>query len=293
LKQQGVQPLGLLRIVALINLVVILAACSTLQGAEITQPTKDPANAGLVARVNSIGITEAEYQRELERRRAVSNVASPAVLERDVLETLIRQQVIKQSAPGLGVEVSEDDVRTEFENLRSMSSSEADWEQFLAMNNYTQDEMYAAQRDALITQRVQSILVNDYLQPIEQVNARHIVVATREEAESLLERLNKGEDFGTLAANYSLDTTTRQIGGHLDWFARKELFYPNLEDIAFQLEPGQIAGPIPTALGYHIIQTLDKAVRPVEQERLPMISESIFSSWLEKQYQQSAIERYQ
>lgn len=287
--------MGWLRFAAMMGLIGLLAACSAAQGAgieEVARPTMDPANAGLVARVNGVGVPEALFLRELERRSADTNAVSDDALEREVLETFIRQELIKQGAPSLGVVVTDDDVQTEYDNLRSLSPSDEDWAAFLETNRYTAEEMFAAQRDALTTQRVQSVLMSAYLGNVEQVNARHIVVPTRDEAESILERLQNGEGFATLAAELSLDSTTRDIGGNLGWFAHSELFYSNLEDIAFQLEPGQIAGPIATSLGYHVLETLDKAERPVEPERLPMLSESIFNHWLDEQYRLAVIERY-
>jgi parvulin-like peptidyl-prolyl isomerase len=276
----------------MLTVLVVLGACSSAASPTSVVATPDPANAGLVARVNGVGITEASYLRELERRQANSNAASAEALQAEVLETLIRQALINHGAVAINVTVTEADVQIEYDNLRSLSPSDAAWAEFLATNNYTEAEMLAAQRDVLMTQRVQLALVAAYLGAVEQVNARHIVVHTREEAEQVLERLNAGEGFEPLAAEYSLDTTTRATGGNLGWFARNELFYPSLEEIAFQLEVGQIAGPIATSLGYHVIQTLDKAVRPIEPERLPMLSESTFGNWLDEQYRQATIERY-
>jgi parvulin-like peptidyl-prolyl isomerase len=291
-KNTGSIPLNLLRTAVMVILLVIVAACSAGPGTQVPLPTQDPANAGLVARVNGVGIGEAAFLRELERRRLNSNAASDEALQAEVLETLIRQELINQGAPTINITVTDTDVQTEYDNLRSLSPSDAAWSDFLATNHYTEAEMFAAQRDVVITQRVQMTLMEDYLGEIEQVNARHIVVRSREEAERVLERLNAGEGFSALAAEYSLDTTTRATGGNLGWFARNELFYPNLEEIAFQLEVGQVAGPIATSLGYHVIQTLDKAVRPIEPERLPMLSESIFGSWMDEQYRNASIERY-
>ncbi|MDQ7024682.1 MAG: peptidylprolyl isomerase [Anaerolineae bacterium] len=283
--------MALLRTVAMLTLLVILAACSTESSGE-SAPTQDPANVGLVARVNGIGITEADFQREFERRQVGSNAASMEALQAQVLETLIRQELISQSAPSLDVVVTDADIQAEYDNLRTLSPDDEAWAQFLETNNYTEEEMQIAQRDVLLTQRVQAALMADYLGDVEQVNARHIVVQTREEAESILERLNNGEGFASLAAEQSFDITTREIGGNLGWFARNELFYTNLEEIAFSLEVGEIAGPIPTLLGFHVIQTLDKAVRPIEAERLPMLSESIFGNWLATQTENATIERY-
>ena len=63
--------------------------------------------------------------------------------------------------------------------------------------------------------------------------------------------------------------------------------------VAFGLEPGQIAGPIPTLIGYHIIQVIERAERPVEPERMPLLMENAFLNWLDGQYRAAIIERYQ
>ena len=286
------------RYAVIVCLMVVIAACSSqdpvAQGSgsntnEIVRPTLDPANEGLVARVNGEGIPLVVYDRELGRRLMGSSAADEAALARQVIDTLIEQQLINQGAASLGVVVTDEEVLAEIDGLKSLTNT---WDQELMNQGYTEEEMVGAVRDALITQRVRDQLLAPYLGSILQVNARHIVVRTLQESEEVLSKLNNGEGFATLAAAYSIDTTTRETGGNLGWFARNELFYANLEDVAFNLEIGQIAGPIATGLGYHIIQTMDKAERPVEPERMPMLSESIFSNWLEEQYRNAMVERY-
>jgi foldase protein PrsA len=283
------------RIVIIISLALIIVACSSQddtsgQNAEIV-PTSDLANAGLVARVNGVGIAQADYNRALERRSS-ANVADLNALARQVLNELIEQELINQNASTLNINITDADVQAEINAQRDIAGSDTAWQASLARNDYTEDEWIAAQFDVLVTLGVRNQLLNPYFGDIEQINARHIVVRQREEAELVLNRLNNGEGFASLAAEFSIDVTTRETGGNLGWFARNELFYANLEEIAFSLELGQIAGPIATSLGYHIIQTMDKAIRPVEAERLPTLSENIFNTWLDEQYQNANIEIY-
>lgn len=280
------------RIAIIISLALIVVACSSQEGTsgENAAATPiDPANAGLVARVNGVGISLTDYNRALERRSS-ANVADPNALKRQILDELIEQELINQNAPNLGINITNVDIQAEIDAQREIAGSDTAWQNSLAQNNYTEEDWTAAQYDVLVTLGVRNYLLSPYFGEIEQVNARHIVVRQREEAELVLSRLNNGEGFATLAAEFSIDVTTRETGGNLGWFARNELFYSNLEDIAFSLELGQIAGPITTSLGYHIIQTMDKAIRPVEVERLPTLSESIFNTWLDEQYRNANIE---
>lgn len=266
---------------------------ATNAGTEPTQASAENNSGGdAVALVNGVEISRTRYDRALARAEAITSVADPAALRRQVLETLIEQELITQAAPGLGVNVTDDEVAAEVEALRGMANSEEEWQQFLDLNGYTEEEMFEAQRELLITQRVRDALMTDYSGNVLQVNARHIVVRTLAEAEEVLDRLESGEGFATLAAEYSIDTTTREIGGNLGWFARNELLQPELETVAFELEPGQMAGPVQTSLGYHIIQTMDKEERPVEPERLSVLSESVFNNWLAELRANASIERY-
>ena len=98
--------------------------------------------------------------------------------------------------------------------------------------------------------------------------------------------------FETLAQELSIDVTTKDRGGDLGWFTANELMDERLSDVAFGLEPGQIAGPIPTLIGYHVIQVIERAERPVEPERLPLLMENVFMSWLDGQFRAAIIERY-
>jgi len=87
-----------------------------------------------------------------------------------------------------------------------------------------------------------------------QVAASHILVNTYAEATDIMRRLDAGEDFGTLARTYSLDRVTAEIDGMI-WpdFGRNEV-YPAFEAVVFAMEVDEIAGPVRTPFGYHIIR---------------------------------------
>jgi len=147
--------------------------------------------------------------------------------------------------------------------------------------------------DTLLTQRVRDHLTAELQGEVEQVRARHILVRTEDEARQVLQRLQNGERFADVAADVSIDLTTREQGGDLGWFTRDELLDPRLAEAAFNLQPNEITGPIATRIGYHILQTLEKGVRPVEPERMTMIQENLYLNWLAEQIRSANIERYQ
>jgi len=81
---------------------------------------------------------------------------------------------------------------------------------------------------------------------------------TKIEAEDLIFRLKDGEDFATLANQYTEDPSnfrdpSNPRGGSLGWFSPGQML-PAFSDAAFSANVGDIVGPIITQYGYHIIK---------------------------------------
>jgi peptidyl-prolyl cis-trans isomerase C len=91
----------------------------------------------------------------------------------------------------------------------------------------------------------------------DQINAQHILVDTEEEAEEVLQKILKGEDFGELAKNFSKDHSTAVKGGDLGFFGKGRMV-PEFEQAAFGLKVGEVSKPVKTKFGYHIIKVLEK-----------------------------------
>ncbi len=113
----------------------------------------------------------------------------------------------------------------------------------------------------------------------EQVWARHILVATEDEAKAVLEALNNGDDWNTLAATYSTDTSNKDNGGDLGWFGRGVMVQA-FEDAAFALKPGEISEPVKSDFGYHIIQCVGHAVNDLDASAFATLKQTTFTNWL-------------
>jgi peptidyl-prolyl cis-trans isomerase C len=93
----------------------------------------------------------------------------------------------------------------------------------------------------------------------EETRARHILVATEDEAKKLIAQLNKGADFSTLAKQYSKDPD-KENGGDLGFFRRDQV-WPEFADVAFALQPGQFSEtPIHNEFGWHIVKVEERRV---------------------------------
>ncbi|MNH84534.1 Foldase protein PrsA 3 precursor [compost metagenome] len=95
----------------------------------------------------------------------------------------------------------------------------------------------------------------------EEVKAAHILVKTEDEAKAIIAKLDKGEDFATLAKENSQDSN-KDDGGDLGWFGPGRMV-PEFEEAAFGLEKGAYTkAPVKTQFGFHIIKVEDKRDAP-------------------------------
>lgn len=134
----------------------------------------------------------------------------------------------------------------------------------------------------------------------KQFTARHILVrvdpasdtSVREDAlkkaEDLLSRARTGEDFYNLAY-YNSDDKSKYVGGNLGAFHQGQTL-KEFEEALLKMKPGEIAGPVRTLYGYHIIK-LD-AVEPSRQMSFDEVQgrirekleerarEALYSDWI-------------
>jgi peptidyl-prolyl cis-trans isomerase C len=137
---------------------------------------------------------------------------------------------------------------------------------------------------ALAKQKVQDALAAKIGQSAAQIRAAHILVPTREAAEAARERVTTGgEDFGTVAREVSIDSSTAANGGELGWFTRQEMVAP-FADAAFSLPAGQISEPIQTVYGWHIIHVEETDPnRPLTDAQISRLKQAAIDQWLDEQ----------
>jgi parvulin-like peptidyl-prolyl isomerase len=115
-----------------------------------------------------------------------------------------------------------------------------------------------------------------------QIHARHILVATLEQAQTVKKDLDSGVSFADEAKKYSTDTSNKDNAGDLGWFG-KGVMVPEFEQAAFALKVGEISQPVKSSFGYHIIQVLESDPnRPLDAARIQQLREQGYQTWLSK-----------
>ena len=83
--------------------------------------------------------------------------------------------------------------------------------------------------------------------------AKHILVKTKAEAESIKQQLDKGDDFAKLARKHSL-CPSKKRGGDLGEIFPGQLVKP-VEQVIFKKELLKVQGPVKSKFGFHLIVT--------------------------------------
>lgn len=256
---------------------------------EVPVDTTEPA----AAIVNGEPIAMAEYERQVTRYEAsmVAAGQDPSTPEGQtalaqgrqwVLDLLVEQKLIEQKAVQEGVTVTEADIDATIDSLRAEIGADA-FESWLAQESLSLEEMRAQLRQDMLATQMANRIAEAVPTQAEHVHARHIVVATPEEAQLVLSQLQAGGDFASLARTYSQDISTRDLGGDLGFFPMGVLTSKEVEAAAFALQPGQLSDVIQSELGYHIVQVVERVSdREIEPENLRLLRDQAVRMWLDE-----------
>ncbi|MBE0685907.1 MAG: peptidylprolyl isomerase [Anaerolineaceae bacterium] len=216
---------------------------------------------------------------------AATEEASPTQV--DTVETEPTAEVVEDETIATATVVPSPTAYTEDLYLENYKSFVENFGK-IGLNEKNIIELYRVQ---LINQKVYELITADVPTEEEQLWARHILVATVEEAQEVLARLDNGEDWSVIAAEVSTDSSNKDQGGDLGWFGKNAMI-PEFETAAYELEIGEISDPVETSFGFHIIQLLGKEVRPIETSKLDQNKQTVFNEWLTKEKEKYTIEQY-
>src|SRR5579859_410250 len=155
-------------------------------------------------------------------------------------------------------------------------------QQLLDRNFLSEAEFRDRLQQSVLAEKLQTAIGEEQVpETQEQIHAREIVVASQDDAVSLMAQLQGGADFAQLAQQSSTDATSRVNGGDLGWFAKGGLSDKALEDAAFALQPGQLSDVIQVATGFGVIQVLERdPARAVPAAQLQTLRQKAYTDWL-------------
>ena len=230
----------------------------------------------VVAVVNDDIITLSDLQRELTKHKDVTD-------ERIMLEEMIDRKLQMSTAKKTGMDVTDRELNDAVADIMKRNNmTKQQFEEALGREGLTADQYRAELREQMTMSR----LVNKYVRTglsvdekearayydrnpalfalPEEIRVRHLVVklsekataaqvaAAAEQADGIMARVRKGEDFIALIRRYSSGPTVAQ-DGDLGFLQRGQAI-PEIDEAARNLKPGEYAGPLRTEDGMQIIR---------------------------------------
>lgn len=253
----------------------------------------------VVAVVNNEAITWSELYRAMEfelsrQMKALSDEQKREIFkenEEQFLESMIDLRLQLQEAKKLGITVSEDDVNSAIEGIKSKyAMDEETFMDSLKKEGFSLDNYRERLREQIVIGRLvdrevrgrilitedelnrQSAEGNNGLYRIRQIFFRMPEGEDGKEALSqkvsmVMEKLNSGEDFSELATEYSEDPSA-EAGGDLG-FIEKRLLSGELLEALEKMSPGDVSAPIWTEKGVHIVKLEEvRRARDIAREKL-------------------------
>jgi peptidyl-prolyl cis-trans isomerase C len=251
-------------------------------------PTPTATPEPLAALVNGEGITQADYQAEQARYQAAVGTQLATKNQQQVLNDLIDELLLAQAAQQAGFVTDDAMIQERMDALissRGSAQALADW---IAKNKYTEASFRRSLARSVAAAWMRDQIINAVPTAVEQVHARQILRFNADEADQILTRLQEGDDFASVAAQY--DPVTR---GDLGWFPRGYLLDTKLDEAAFSLKPGEYSVVIQTSSGYHILQVIEQAQQhPLDFNARQALQTQALVNWIQTKRSQSEIQVY-
>jgi len=217
-----------------------------------------PVFAQNIATVNGKAIPAAKVDQMVKQVVAQGKATDSPQLRDMIKKELIGREVLLQEADKQGIG-GKADVKAAIDNARQSIIINAMLSDYVKKNPVT-DAQIKAEYDRYKAQ------VGD-----KEYHARHILVATEDEAKAIIAKLKGGAKFEELAKQ-SKDGTAAN-GGDLDW-ASPANYVPEFSKAMVALQKGAITDtPVKTQYGYHVIKLED--VRPAKIPPMEEVKQQI------------------
>ena len=221
--------------------------------------------------------------KEFGRNRGAS---SPDVGEKSTLDNMINEKLVFQFAEEQEIKISEEEIDKAVENVLSKNKINLrTLEDALKREGVDMETYRKRMKEQMMTQRVSGMEISaaqvtdaeakkhydknrDAYITQSRVRASHIILLASKEADpvyyedaknrilEIQKEIEGGLDFAEAAKLYSQDGSA-QKGGDLGWFGRGKMI-PEFENVAFSAKVGEVAGPVETAFGFHLIMVTEK-----------------------------------
>jgi foldase protein PrsA len=229
-------------------------------------------------------------------------------LKQSVLGYLISANWVISEASEQGVKVSDDEVKKQFNQIKSQQfPTEAAFQKFLTNTGYTVSDVLLRVKLDLLSSKLQQKISKDagkkpsqkeiqayYEQhksqygQAEKRNILIILTKTLAQAEKAKKEIESGKSFSSVAKAVSIDPVSKAAGGSLPGVVKGQE-EKALDEAVFKAQLNVLGGPIKTPFGYYIYEV--KKTIPGSQQSLSQVQSSI-SQQITAEKQQKAVSEF-
>jgi peptidyl-prolyl cis-trans isomerase C len=239
-------------------LILTFAAAGTSRGAD--KPSEDA-----VAVVNGSVITQADLDIEMaDIQQRFSDMGRPlsdsqvSGMKKRFLESLIERELLYQQSRKEDIDVDEALLEEQLRALEKQYRRKVAVQQFIEKKFAVSEEEMKAyyESDPNISREPAQIRASHILVKMNPAADELKQEEARRKIEEIRDKLRAGEDFSSLAKEWS-ECPSSAKGGDLGYFRRGRMVKP-FDEAAFAMGPGDISEIVQTRFGYHLIKVTDK-----------------------------------
>jgi foldase protein PrsA len=206
---------------------------------------------------------------------------------------LVQQQIVSDAAEAdLDIVIPEDEITAEATAVFEESANGQSREEFLEAQGITEELLQQFAHSQLLFTEITETLQADLEQPTPEEIAglycsSHILVATEQEANDVLSRIEAGEDFATLATELSTDTASGAQGGDLGCSA-PDAYDPAFAEALTTAEVDVPTDPVASEFGFHVILVRDDEEEAIETLTATAANEAA-NTWFTEQFEAAEV----
>lgn len=233
-----------------------------------------------VVTINGHPITQQDYESYVAARKNGEAALPDTQL---LLDELINRELVMQDAIKHKVDQSPSFVR-QMEILRGNLLTTMHISQYLQQHSVNEKELKAEYDKRVAVAKMP-----------KEYKVRHIVLATEEQAKTILAQLQEGADFSKLAEEKSIDSGSARTQGDLGWITEEQVV-PEVAQVIVKAEKGQYLEPVKSSFGWHVIVVDDarEAAPPsfeeVKTDLETMVQTEKLQDFLDKMRESATIE---
>ncbi|MGM9914614.1 MAG: peptidylprolyl isomerase [Lactobacillus crispatus] len=248
---------------SLIGLTLLsLTACSNSNNTEVAQYG------------NGKKVTQEELYKELK--------SSPT--SKTTFANLLIYKALKEQ---YGKKLSSQKVADDYNSYKERYGSQ--FNDFLEQNSYTK----ASFKRMIEINLLSSIALKSQMKPTQKqlksewknyqpaITVQHILTTSKETANQVINELNNGKSFASLAQKYSIDSATSNNGGKLASFNQKNKHLDStFKNAAYKLKDGEYTKqPVKVTDGYEVIKMINHPAKGTFEKNKKVLTTEIYNKW--------------